>query len=121
MLFASGGILCALGFLLLALGIAWGITLSVSSFGPGSAYLSPLVPWGIVLIGFGVMLGFFGAAVKGPSVEWREIVPDSEESGAIGSRPEGFRYACPGCGGDVYSGQSVCPACGRSLRGARVS
>jgi len=27
----------------------------------------------------------------------------------------GLRYACPGCGGDVYHGQTVCPACGRVL------
>ncbi len=32
------------------------------------------------------------------------------------SRPAaGFRYACPGCGGDVYSNELECPECGRSL------
>ncbi len=30
-------------------------------------------------------------------------------------RAEGLRYACPGCGGDVYHGQAVCPACGARL------
>ncbi len=32
------------------------------------------------------------------------------------ARPSGFRYACPGCGGDVYAGESDCPACGHPLR-----
>ncbi len=30
------------------------------------------------------------------------------------------RYACPGCGGDVYVGQAVCHACGRSLLGGQT-
>ncbi len=30
-------------------------------------------------------------------------------------RPSGFRYACPGCGGDVYAGERTCPACGARL------
>ncbi len=30
-------------------------------------------------------------------------------------KPHPLRYACPGCGGDVYMGQAVCPSCGRSL------
>ncbi len=30
-----------------------------------------------------------------------------------------LRYACPGCGGDVYRGQATCPVCGQSLPGAQ--
>ncbi len=33
--------------------------------------------------------------------------------------PHPTRYACPGCGGDVYMGQAVCHACGRSLIAAQ--
>jgi hypothetical protein len=29
--------------------------------------------------------------------------------------PHPLRYACPGCGGDVYGGQSTCPECGHAL------
>ncbi len=29
--------------------------------------------------------------------------------------PRGIRYACPGCGGDVYAGEPACPACGTRL------
>lgn len=29
--------------------------------------------------------------------------------------PRGIRYACPGCGGDVYAGERTCPACGTRL------
>ncbi len=31
-------------------------------------------------------------------------------------RVRGLRYACPGCGGDVYQGESTCPACGQVLK-----
>lgn len=27
----------------------------------------------------------------------------------------GLRYACPGCGGDVYMGETRCAACGHAL------
>lgn len=30
----------------------------------------------------------------------------------------GLRYACPGCGGDVYQGQNKCPDCGYDLKAA---
>lgn len=30
-------------------------------------------------------------------------------------RGRGMRYACPGCGGDVYQGQTACPVCGHAL------
>jgi hypothetical protein len=29
--------------------------------------------------------------------------------------PHPLRYACPRCGGDVYVGQTTCPACGHAL------
>ncbi len=119
-LFGSAGVLCFLGFLLVAVGLAQPIEISSFS-GFGSGILSGFVPWGFGLIGFGVMLGFFGAAVKGPSKEWAEIAvePDSEERLSLG--PAGFRYACPGCGSDVYGNQTQCPACGHLLRGASQS
>jgi hypothetical protein len=31
--------------------------------------------------------------------------------------PHPMRYACSGCGGDVYLGQTACPACGHALQG----
>lgn len=33
--------------------------------------------------------------------------------------PHPMRYACPGCGGDVYAGQPFCPDCGRALPAAQ--
>src|SRR2546422_4134952 len=33
----------------------------------------------------------------------------------------GLRYACPGCGGDVYLGQAVCPQCGHVLADSSTS
>jgi hypothetical protein len=41
--------------------------------------------------------------------------------GPRATQPTGpVRYACPGCGGDVYTGQAVCRACGRSLLGVQT-
>ncbi len=40
-------------------------------------------------------------------------VPPEYETPAEEAR--GLRYACPGCGGDVYHGQAACPTCGRPL------
>ncbi len=116
-LFGSAGLFCFLGFVLVAVGLAQPIAFS-SFNGFGSGVLSGFVPWGFGLIGFGVMLGFFGAAVKGPSREWAEIAVDSDSEEGLSPRPAGFRYACPGCGSDVYAGQRTCPACGHLLRDA---
>ncbi len=116
-LFGSAGVLCFLGFVLVAVGLAQPILFS-SFNGFGSGVLSGLVPWGFGLIGFGVMLGFFGAAVKGPSKEWAEIAAESDSEEGLAARPGGFRYACPGCGSDVYSNQAQCPACGHRLPAA---
>ncbi len=113
-LFGSAGVLCFLGFVLVAVGLAQPILFS-STAGFGSGVLSGLVPWGFGLIGFGVMIGFFGAAVKGPSKEWAEIAVESNSDEDLTARPTGFRYACPGCGSDVYANQPNCPACGRIL------
>ncbi len=99
---------------MVAIGIAQPILLT-TSFGLGSAFLDALVPWGIGVIGFGVLLGFFGAAVKGPSMEWRDVGPDAAEQRPPAPRAPGYHYACPGCGGDVYSSQAVCPECGHAL------
>ncbi len=114
-LFTIGGILCFVGFLMVASGTASEIPVLGSNTIVGAAFLNPLVPWGIGLIGFGVMLGFFGAATRGPSIEWKDIPPEREESSSVGPRPRGLRYACPACGGDVYTGQAACPTCGRKL------
>lgn len=59
---------------------------------------------GIVLIGAGVIVveGELGA----------QMYPSPKEP----SHP--FRYACPGCGGDVYGGQTTCPVCGVALPAA---
>ncbi len=35
--------------------------------------------------------------------------------------PHPMRYACPGCGGDVYMGQATCPECGHVLPGGQGS
>lgn len=120
-LFVAAGIMSLAGFVLVALGTASEISILGANFAIGSAFLSPLVPWGIGLIGVGVMFGFFGAAVKGPSVEWRDIPRDSEETETAVPRPPGMRYACPGCGGDVYMSQPACPACGYALPVARAT
>ncbi len=99
---------------MVAVGTAQPIPLT-TGFGLGSAFLDALVPWGIGIIGLGVLLGFFGAAVKGPSMEWRDVGPDIVEQPPIAPRAPGYHYACPGCGGDVYSSQAVCPECGHQL------
>lgn len=78
-LFVAAGLVSFLGFLLVAAGTASEISILGANSWFGSATLSSLIPWGIVFIGLGVMLGFFGAAVKGPSVEWKDISPDSKE------------------------------------------
>ncbi len=118
-LFAMGGIVCFLGFLLVALGTASEIPVVGANTIVALAFLNGLVPWGVGIIGLGVMLGFFGAATKGPSVEWKNIPPEPDLPGITEPRPGGLRYACPGCGGDVYTGQGACPTCGRVLSRAR--
>lgn len=45
-------------------------------------------------------------------VEFR--VPENPRAAGVGDRA--LRYACPGCGGDVYQGQNLCPSCGRVLQ-----
>jgi hypothetical protein len=82
----------AIGFALAGIFVA---AIGVSIFG-GLALMVA-----IVLIGIAVM-------ALATEVEARTI-PHVTQS----SQP--FRYACPGCGGDVYAGQSVCPACAHTL------
>lgn len=55
----------------------------------------------IVLIGLAVMAVAAEVDVK--------RLPHAPEPG------RGFRYACPGCGADVYGGQTFCPECGKPL------
>jgi hypothetical protein len=51
-----------------------------------------------------------------PSCRRMELrVPENPRTPSVSGR--GLRYACPGCGGDVYQGQTVCPACGSPLKG----
>ncbi len=119
-LMVTAGILSIIGFVMVAVGVAQGFVLLGTQFGSGIAFVSDLVPWGVAFVGFGVMLGFFGAAIKGPSMEWRDIAPETEALVDTSPRPPGMRYACPGCGGDVYMGQGVCPACGQRLPGIRM-
>src|SRR3989442_10148896 len=50
----------------------------------------------------------------------------SQSGSSVGyKRPDelgrGLRYACPGCGGDVYLGQAVCPQCGHVLPDSSAS
>jgi hypothetical protein len=50
----------------------------------------------------------------------------SQSGSSVGyKRPDelarGLRYACPGCGGDVYHGQAVCPQCGYVLADSSAS
>jgi hypothetical protein len=120
-LFGLAGVVSFIGFLMVAVGTAQEIPLFTPNFGFGTAFVSGLVPWGIGVIGLGVMLGFFGAAVKGPSVEWRDIKPEPEMAIETGPRPPGTRFACPGCGGDVYTGQASCHECGCVLQRAQPS
>ncbi len=41
------------------------------------------------------------------------VPPGFASGGSEGGR--GLRYACPGCGGDVYRGETSCPTCGHAL------
>lgn len=71
---------------------------------------------GVIMFGLlGIMAGFvlMGLAViaaAGTAVETPRP-----------SNPLGMRFACPGCGGDVYVGQDACPACGYRLKTASSS
>ena len=51
-----------------------------------------------------------------PSCRRVEIRMPELPGRSVGGAP-GLRYACPGCGGDVYHGQTACPSCGYQLRG----
>lgn len=119
-LYVGAAILSVIGFLFVAAGLAQGFVQVGSGFGNGVVSVSGLVPWGIAFAGFGVALGFLGAAVKGPSMEWRDVPHEPEPSEDTRSPPLGIRFACPGCGGDVYVNQAVCPACGHRLPSART-
>lgn len=114
MYMVGAGILCLVGFLIVAAGLAQGLIVV-----GGFAYLSSLVPWGVVFTGVGVALGFLGAAVKGPSMEWQDLPPPAKPSDAA-PHPAGIRFACPNCGGDVYASEASCPTCGHRLSEART-
>lgn len=57
-----------------------------------------------------VLIGFAVTVVEG-DLESRFAPPTTEP-------PRPLRYACPGCGGDVYVGQGFCPDCGAALPAA---
>ena len=120
-LMVAAGILSFLGFLLIAFGLAQPFATISASYGLGFVVVDRLVAWGVGVVGIGVLLGFFGAAIKGPSREWSEVASMSPVEGRAVVKAQGFRYACPGCGGDVYESQSACPECGHALSGATTS
>jgi hypothetical protein len=104
-LLAFGGVVIFVGFVVVGFGISRPIPVL-----DGFAFLSPFVAWGIVLIGLGVMLGFLGAAVKGPSREWSEIAPNPLAPGPFEPSP---MRRCPNCG--VHTYLNVCPECGHQM------
>jgi hypothetical protein len=67
-LITLAGILAFLGCVMITAGTldAWVISLN---FGGDPAYDNPLIPWGIVLVGFGVAVGLIGAELKRESRE----------------------------------------------------
>ncbi len=116
----SAGVVTCFGFILVAIGVGSEV-LVVGAYMPiGFLEISPFIPWGIGVIGFGFLLGYLGAAIKGPSAEWRDVAPSSASGNDLLVRPPTSRYACPGCGGDVYVGQPNCPGCGAALPGSRA-
>ncbi len=117
-LLIGAGVLAFLGLAMAAVGTL-DVRVAGTTLGSGPVLVSPLIPWGIVLVGLGAMLGFFGAALKGPSREWGEVVSPAEGLVEAPVAP-GHRYACPECGGDVYTSQTICPACGHALPGVQT-
>ena len=43
---------------------------------------------------------------------------DARTTPRVTQSPGPFRYACPGCGSDVYAGQPTCPECRSALPAA---
>jgi len=66
----------------------------------------PAIVVAIVLLGIGVI-----ALATEMDVLTTPLVPQP---------PPPLRYACPGCGGDVYAGQLTCPECGHTLPGVQT-
>ncbi len=104
-LLAFGGVLSFVGLIV----VAAGVSQPVAVLG-GFAFLSPAIAAGTVLAGFGVLLGFLGAAVKGPSREWSEVAPGPPR---FERRELAPIRRCPNCG--VHTDLSVCPECGRRV------
>ena len=117
-LVSVGGVLAFIGFLFVAYGFYW---FGVPPPPPNGVcygsceglWWNQIIAIGVGVIGFGLLLALFGVAIKGPSREWSETAPapPAIETGRV----PGFRYACPGCGSDVYSTQTTCPECGQRL------
>lgn len=70
---------------------------------------------------FGILALLLACALFGTAI----IVLSGEVEGMRNPVPEEpahpFRYACPGCGGDVYWGQATCPECGHALPGVQTA
>jgi hypothetical protein len=116
-LLSAGAVFSFIGSVLVAYGFYWfGVPppppsgICYGACGEG-LWWNQIIAIGIILIGFGLLLALIGIAVKGPSREWSEV--PSPPLGTVGT--PGFRYACPGCGGDVFASQTTCPACGHAL------
>ena len=117
-LVSIGGVLAFLGFLLVAYGMYW---LGVPPPPAGGIcygsceglWWNQIIAIGVGLIGFALLLALLGVAVKGPSREWSDLAPTPPAVRV--ARAPGYRYACPACGGDVYSSETTCPECGRQL------
>ena len=105
------------GFSLL---FVFGGALAVGISEPGSTVSGGFLRTALVTGGLaaaGVILFLRG------STRWWHI---SQSGSSVGYRPpddlaRGLRYACPGCGGDVYLGQSVCAQCGHVLADSSAS
>lgn len=124
-LLSTGAVFSFLGSLAVAYGFYWfGVPppppsgICYGACGEG-LWWNQIIAIGIILLGFGLLLALIGIAVKGPSREWSEVAPPPVGTVETPVAP-GFRYACPGCGGDVYSRQTTCPACGHALMTPRA-
>ncbi len=70
-----------------------------------------ILPGLLLLIAF--ILLALAVMMIASEVEVKRVAPVPEP-------PRGMRYACPGCGADVYAGQAVCPECGAALPAANA-
>ncbi len=90
----------------------------------GSAYVLAFAAIFVAIFGW-IFVGGLALYAAVVLVAFAVMALAAETTRPVASPPvdtsRGFRYACPGCGGDVYSGQAVCHACGRSLIGVQAA